>query len=82
MPTTTTKCTCAGCARPISWGRPAWFSVDDSEVMKLSQDGVAPHPNAAGVIELGGRDIEDADHMVTETAIRGFYRYYCRVMGF
>ena len=57
-------------------------SVDDSEVMKLSQDGVAPHPNAAGVIELGGRDIEDADHMVTETAIRGFYRYYCRVMGF
>jgi salicylate 5-hydroxylase large subunit len=57
-------------------------SADDSEVMKLSQDGVSRYPQAAGVLEMGGRDTEDTDHMVTETAIRAFYAYYRRVMGF
>jgi salicylate 5-hydroxylase large subunit len=57
-------------------------SADDSEVMKLSQDGVSRYPEAAGVLEMGGRDTEDTDHMVTETAIRAFYAYYRRVMGF
>ena len=57
-------------------------SADDSEVMKLSQDGASPFPEAAGVIEMGGRGIENTDHMVTEVAIRAFYDYYCRVMGF
>ena len=55
-------------------------SVDDSEMMEFSQSGVAPYPDAAGVLELGGRDVEDAPHMVTETALRGFYRYYREVM--
>jgi hypothetical protein len=31
---------------------------------------------------MGGRDTRDTDHMVTEAAIRSFYDYYCRVMGF
>jgi salicylate 5-hydroxylase large subunit len=57
-------------------------SADDSEVMKLSQDGIAPYAEATGVIEMGGRDIEDTEHMVTEVAIRAFYRYYREVMGF
>jgi len=57
-------------------------SADDSEVMKLSQDGVSRYPEATGLLEMGGRDTADTDHMVTETAIRAFYAYYCRVMGF
>ena len=57
-------------------------SVDDSEVMKLSQDGVSPHPHGTGLFEMGGTDTEDTDHMVTESAIRAFYDYYCRIMGF
>jgi salicylate 5-hydroxylase large subunit len=57
-------------------------SVDDSEVMKLSQAGVSPHPNAVGVFEMGGYDRNNTDHMVTEAAIRAFYDYYCHVMGF
>ena len=61
-------------------GPSGYVSVDDSEVMKLSQDGVAPYPEAAGVMEMGGRDRQDSPHMVTETAIRGFYDYYRRVM--
>ena len=60
---------------------PAGFvSIDDSEVMKFSQDGIAPYPGAAGVMEMGGRDWKDEDHMVTEGVIRGFYDYYRKVM--
>ena len=55
-------------------------SADDSEVMKLSQDGVSHYPEDTGLIEMGGRGTEDTDHMVTEAAIRAFYAYYRRVM--
>jgi salicylate 5-hydroxylase large subunit len=33
------------------------------------------------VVEMGGYDIEDTDHMVTETLIRGMYNYWRKVMG-
>jgi salicylate 5-hydroxylase large subunit len=56
-------------------------SVDDSEMMELSQRGVGPNPDGAGVVELGGRDCASANHMVTESAVRGFYRHYREVMG-
>jgi hypothetical protein len=50
--------------------------------MKLSQDGIAPYSEASGVLEMGGRGTEDAEHMVTEVALRAFYQYYRQVMGF
>jgi len=61
---------------------PAGFvSVDDSEMMEFSQRGVGTSPNTAAIIELGGEDVRDEPHMITETAIRGFYKYYRKVMG-
>jgi len=57
-------------------------SADDSEVMKLSQDGIAGYTEAAGVLEMGGHGTENTEHMVTEAAIRAFYQYYRHVMGF
>ena len=30
---------------------------------------------------MGGRDIANTPHTVTETAIRGFYQHYRAVMG-
>jgi salicylate 5-hydroxylase large subunit len=61
---------------------PAGFvSIDDSEVMKFSQDGVAAYPRSAGVMEMGGREWRDEPHMVTESVIRAFYDYYRKVMG-
>jgi hypothetical protein len=60
---------------------PAGFvSADDSEVMKYSQQGIGPSPDAEGVMEMGGRDWHDEPHMVTECAIRSFYDYYRKVM--
>ncbi len=62
---------------------PAGFvSVDDSEVMKLSQDGVNAFPQRSGLLEMGGCGTVDTEHMVTEAAIRAFYKYYREVMGF
>jgi salicylate 5-hydroxylase large subunit len=57
-------------------------SGDDSEVIKLTQDGVRRHPDDAGVLLMGGRDTNDTPHMVTETALRAFYSHYRAVMGF
>ena len=60
---------------------PAGFvSIDDSEVMKFSQHGVSPYDSEAGVMEMGGRDWKDEDHIVTESVIRAFYDYYRKVM--
>ena len=56
-------------------------SIDDSEVLKMSQDSIASYPEADGLYEMGGRGTEDHDHIVTETAIRAFYKVYRVVMG-
>ncbi|MFQ5699846.1 MAG: aromatic ring-hydroxylating dioxygenase subunit alpha [Myxococcota bacterium] len=55
-------------------------SIDDSEVMDLAQRGVRMSPDREALVEMGGRGIEDADHIVTETAIRAFYAHYRGVM--
>jgi salicylate 5-hydroxylase large subunit len=60
---------------------PAGFvSIDDSEVMDLAQRGLAGDPSGSAVVEMGGRDVEEHDHIVSEAAIRAFYRYYREVM--
>lgn len=61
---------------------PAGFvSVDDSEVMLLCQQGLEIDAERDCVAEMGGDGVDDALHMVTETAIRAFYRYYREVMA-
>ena len=55
-------------------------SLDDSEAMLLSQAGIEADEEALCVAEMGGRAVHDEPHMVTETAIRGLYKYYRRVM--
>ena len=63
-------------------GPAGYVSIDDSEVMEFTQDGVAPHPDTEGFVEMGGRECHDEDHMVTEAAIRAFYKHYRKVMGY
>ena len=61
---------------------PAGFvSLDDGEALLMSQAGIAGHDDALNVVEMGGDTIADTTHMVTETAIRGFYQHYRAVMG-
>lgn len=63
------------------FGPAGYVSADDGEVIEMSQQGIATAPDGRAVVEMGGRDTANADHMVTETAIRAMYRYYREVMG-
>ena len=56
-------------------------SADDSEVIKLAQDGVSEYRDDAAVVLLDGSGTEDTAHMVTEAAIRAFYKHYREVMS-
>ena len=56
-------------------------SMDDGEIMIRAQEGMAVDATSAGIIEMGGRDYDDTDHMVTDVALRAFYRGYRKVMG-
>ncbi len=62
------------------FGPAGFVSADDGEVIELSQEGFEQKPFHRTLAELGGRDVADADHMVTETLIRGMYRYWREVM--
>jgi salicylate 5-hydroxylase large subunit len=62
---------------------PAGFvSLDDSEAMLISQWGITHNEKSNMLLEMGGRDVKSEPHMLTETALRGFYKHYCEVMGF
>jgi salicylate 5-hydroxylase large subunit len=62
---------------------PAGFvSIDDSEVMRLAQLGLhGTEDQGSALMEMGGRDLADTEHMVTEVALRAFYTHYREVMG-
>ena len=55
-------------------------SADDSEVIKLAQDGIEGGGPGKGLMLMGGRGTADEAHMVTEVALRAFYRHYREVM--
>jgi salicylate 5-hydroxylase large subunit len=57
-------------------------SVDDSEVIALSQEGAEVYPETHSILEMGGRSTADTDHMITEAGVRAFYKHYIQVMGF
>ncbi|NDH53205.1 MAG: salicylate hydroxylase [Betaproteobacteria bacterium] len=62
------------------FGPAGFVSADDGEVIEFSQRGFEQKPFHRSVAELGGRDVGDTEHMVTETLIRGMYRYWRSVM--
>ena len=62
------------------FGPSGFVSADDGEVIEFSQQGFEQKPFHRALVELGGRDCADTDHMVTETLIRGMYRYWRSVM--
>lgn len=56
-------------------------SADDSEVIKLAQDGMAQYPDDRSIMVMGGVGTDNENHMVTEVALRAFYAHYRTVMG-
>ena len=62
------------------FGPAGFVSADDGEVIEFSQQAFESKPFHRTLAELGGREAEDTEHMVTETLIRGMYRYWRDVM--
>ncbi|MDM0045534.1 aromatic ring-hydroxylating dioxygenase subunit alpha [Variovorax dokdonensis] len=62
------------------FGPAGFVSADDGEVIEFSQQGFEQKPFHRAMAELGGREVENTEHMVTETLIRGMYRYWREVM--
>jgi len=62
------------------FGPAGFVSADDGEVIEFSQEGFEQKPFHRSLAELGGREIEHTDHMVSETLIRGMYEYWRKQM--
>jgi salicylate 5-hydroxylase large subunit len=62
------------------FGPAGYVSADDGEVIEMSQEAFATIPGGRTLAEMGGREVGDTEHMVTETLIRGMYRYWRTVM--
>ena len=62
------------------FGPAGFVSADDGEVIEFSQQAFETKPDHRMLVELGGRDVGETDHMVTETLIRGMYEYWRKVM--
>jgi salicylate 5-hydroxylase large subunit len=62
------------------FGPAGFVSADDGEVIEFSQQAFETKPFHRTLAELGGRGVENTEHMVTETLIRGMYRYWRDVM--
>lgn len=56
-------------------------TIDDAEAVEICQRGLEAAGQECAVLEMGGKDCDDTDHMVTEAPLRGFYRYYRGLMG-
>ena len=63
------------------YGPAGLVAMEDGEVLAESQLGAAEYPHRSAVLEMGGREVEPQDHMVTEVLIRAFYKYYREAMG-
>ncbi len=57
------------------------ISMEDGEATQIVQNAVIRESNTVSCIEMGGREAADADHLVTEGAIIGFWEQYRQRMG-
>lgn len=57
-------------------------SMEDGHATEIVQQAIQRDKDAASLIAMGGREIADEESLVTETGIRGFWRYYRELMGF
>ena len=56
------------------------ISMEDGESSVICQQAVVRDQNDLNVLEMGGRDIQGQDHLVTEATIRAFWKTYRELM--
>jgi len=63
------------------FGPAGYVSADDGEAIECVQRGATVHESAGTYSAMEGFGVGGADHMVTESLIRGMYGYWRGVMG-
>jgi anthranilate 1,2-dioxygenase large subunit len=64
-------------------GPAGYISIEDAEAIELVQRALEGcNDDGIGVVALGGRDAETQAGLMTEAAIRGFWKGYRALMGF
>jgi anthranilate 1,2-dioxygenase large subunit len=58
------------------------ISMEDGEAVEIVQRAVVRDQDKTSFIAMGGSRGGDADHLVTESSIIGFWEYYQRTVGF
>ncbi len=63
-------------------GPAGYVSLEDAEALESCQSGHRAGGSDASVVEMGGRGpIRDGDEKLDDVMIRGFWSYYCDIMG-
>jgi anthranilate 1,2-dioxygenase large subunit len=62
-------------------GPAGYVSMEDGEAVEIVQKAVRRDRGAGSYIAMGGGIAEDADHLVTESAIIGFWQHYKSMLG-
>lgn len=57
------------------------ISMEDGHAAELVQQAIVRDHERSSIVAMGGRAIGDEESLVTETAIRGFWRYYRELLG-
>ncbi len=63
------------------YGPAGYVALEDGEVLAECQLSAKEYGHRTAVLEMGGREVEPQDHMITEVLIRAFYKYYREAMG-
>jgi phenylpropionate dioxygenase-like ring-hydroxylating dioxygenase large terminal subunit len=63
-------------------GPAGYISMEDGYAAELEQQAMGYDSGAYSFLEFGGTDTEDAENLVSESAMRGFWQYYRQIMGF
>jgi anthranilate 1,2-dioxygenase large subunit len=63
-------------------GPAGYISMEDGYAAELEQQAIARDLDTCSFLELDGTGVADAENLVSEAAMRGFWRYYREIMGF
>jgi anthranilate 1,2-dioxygenase large subunit len=58
------------------------ISMEDGEAVEIVQNAIVGEHQATSYVAMGGGRAEDADHLVTEGAIIGFWENYEKLVGY
>lgn len=57
-------------------------SMEDGEAVELVHRAIVRDGQSLSVVEFGGKGpVKDQENLVTDVPIRGFWQYYCKLMG-